>query len=1519
MKEIKTIRLSLTARKINIGTSEIIQFLAKKGHKIDNNPNAKLNFEQLSLVATEYGAYHLLTTNEVPRKLDKEKVVLTPFVEKVSYPVNLVTPKTAEPAEEPMKEKFTGLKILGKIHLDKKGNLIPPKSTPTSEPVVEKVPELVLEPVSVTELPLSIQVETTETNEKDDIKIIEQNGGALQELMILGKIELPADNQNEGQRHRRKRIIPTSYIDSNNRSSQISNLKTNSLIKHKAESIDIKNEFNQNIYEIGSIIETIIVSIIQPSQIVTTFNNEYIGRLSLLNLSWCLPAAENELKGYTIGDRIQCKILEIDDSNKQVTLSRKHLFKPISDTLTWERIERGDEFQVEVVESYNNTTLVKTKENLYGIIKNNFIDGSSNSIRVKVNSKLDNSDLFSFVPASLDVEIDQTEEYVEPRINFIENDLLSYYNFKNSILGFYASDEQLEIIKNGFESDDRIFSKEFKTNFPLYLQFEIGNASYETTFKQNAIPYFLDDTIISEENENKLLELVSNKQHYWFKINSRGNGNKTEFSIYNEEVNFFGEVVVGKDKKEIKFLIKKFTFGHSDMRSSDEKKRSSKFGSYLFNNKIKIITPYETVPFDDSQQLFLEYALLKTRCFETVNHLKTEAGEILRQEGRTLSIIDKFLEYQIGLIENEAKGNAVFVEEYKRIPSITQGVAIKIPKNNGDSLEIDESTVVNLRVKEGEKFKRITEGLLSFVNNEYIINLNSLRPISTELLTGGFYIDKRISTKQFQIQREIIQDFLEKKIKIDHLESLLVKPDRVKTPILKPIEFKNEDLVRTEKEDPTNNQVNAVKKAVGNQNIFLIQGPPGTGKTTVIAEIIQQLVEKGEKVLVSGQNHVAVDNVLEKLSQFPKLNLLRVGNPDRIDKQLIKYSIDNLVEDYKIDFEKFILNQLLITKEYSTFKDLGFDERKNKTHLNEFINSLVNQYGVLKDVYKQRHFKLIDGLADLSKTELNETKHLLRKWLDESNNEYEILLKPLIYNSIDVVFATCIGIKSDEVFKEKNFKFDTVIIDEAGKANIAESLVAIELGQKVILVGDQKQLPPYIDGSLIDKDDNQSFPNSVYGKEYTEDEILHALKSSFFEFIVNRINAEQLPRENMEMLNYQHRMHPNIGKFVSESFYDGKVKMGGRTHLNRIDMPSPFNKEVIFFDTSNSKNPFEQNDGFSAKNNTEAETISEIILPKLFESNISPSCIAIIAPYKSQVANIKYHIDKSESCKFKNLDVSTLDSFQGKEYDIIIFSFTRSSDHNKAPFENGKPKYIKVGFLDDARRLNVAFSRAKKKLVLVGNAKTLTDPKSHFDKIFNYTELFKSLVKLSKNPEIGSFFNLADDFGTFENNYFAKKVNFDIFLDKYKIGSKVKGKVKSIGISKTTGNKYGLFVEFDKYSALAPYYHKNNILNKDFATYKTDDEILLLISDLNIEQEKITVKIISPELERLANSKGKVIKTEIIKHVQGGMLVKTQNGVVGFTRLLNNENNKFKIGKNINTMILSVNLEDEKVKFKITE
>ena len=551
-------------------------------------------------------------------------------------------------------------------------------------------------------------------------------------------------------------------------------------------------------------------------------------------------------------------------------------------------------------------------------------------------------------------------------------------------------------------------------------------------------------------------------------------------------------------------------------------------------------------------------------------------------------------------------------------------------------------------------------------------------------------------------------------------------------------------------------------------------------------------------------------------------------------------------------------------------------------------------------------------------SEIKETVVLLKTWLEETNNEYEILLKPLIYNSIDVVFATCIGIKSDEIFKDKNFKFNTVIIDEAGKANIAESLVAIELGEKVILVGDQKQLPPYMESSLIDKSEPTSFPNTAYGSEFIEEEIIHALKTSFFEFIVNRINADQFPKENMEMLNYQHRMHPNIGEFVSSSFYDSKVKMGSKTHLNRLEMPSPFNKEVIFFDTSNSKNPFEQNDGFSAMNNTEAETISEIILPKLFENGVNPSNIAIIAPYKSQVANIKNHLNKS-SCQFKNIDISTLDSFQGKEYDIIIFSFTRSADHSKAPVVNGKPKFSKVGFLDDARRLNVAFSRAKKKLILIGNSKTLTDYKSHYDRIFNYTQLFKRLVELSKKEEIGNFINVAD--------LYDFKAPFESFIERYKTGDVAKGKIKSIG--KNDKGIFGVFVTIDNVDCLIPYSMLPNHLkanNIDRLVIASDIDVS--IHSIDISAKRVTIKIQGKKQNNqerktqnwdksiLKIKKGDFVNGVVQKEVDFGYFIKMDSGIEGLLHRNNIRKNKIlKLNQTVQVKIIKIDIVKKQIAF----
>ncbi|TCC92402.1 hypothetical protein EZ428_11830 [Pedobacter frigiditerrae] len=1266
-------------------------------------------------------------------------------------------------------------------------------------------------------------------------------------------------------------------------------------------------------YDRGTVIKVTITKLIPPSQIITNFEDGYIGRMSIIDLDWSLAQSEVSFASLEIGQELQCVILGMDHKHKQVLLSRKAGLVHPADTIAWERVGRGDEYQASVIYGMHSNYLLRTAEGHFGLVPRELCSTCDKHIRVRLTEKIEYSSLFSFLPAEHFRAIPTDVKNFNPEFSFIEPELVSYVAFKKSILGTNASDEDHILIKKGFDTDAKIFSQRMSLDWPLYIQFDRDSNAFDLDFKSQAYSCFFPGSPYDKANEQQLLERLSGEK-YWIKLNkfksNRGDGELVnDFSLYNEQVNFYGHIQFDKKKKEIKFSIKKFSIGQDFAGTADKKKQNTKNGSFQFSSAINILTPNDIVPLEVKQVESFEYMVLKSDCFFKIHQLKKQSGEILRLEGRTLTIIDKFLEYQMSLLDEQRFENA-FVDTYGQVASKGGGIAIEITSAIADILDVEDGSLLNVRLiqpslrnSQEQELALLSDARLSIQGPRFILTF--LKEIKLSLLDNGFYLDKRVSKKQFQLQRSIIQDFLENKIKIDHIESMLIKGDKIHTPHLAQVTFKNPDLLRTEQDQPDNNQVSAVKKAIGNQNIFLIQGPPGTGKTTVIAEIIQQLTEQGEKILVAGQNHVAVDNVLEKISRDPKLNLLRVGNPDRVDPNLLKYSIDYLAEDHKVDFRRFLTNQVNLAKQYFQLLVQGVETEKIREQFKAWVELCAEQYEKMQAVYRERHFVFRETLLMLTAVEIEKSIRALENWIQSIQSEYETLLKPLIYSNVDVVFATCIGIKTDQVFKYSAFKFDTVIIDEAGKANIAESLVAIELGKKVILVGDQMQLPPYMDSALIDENDPQSFPRSRYGGDFQPKEIEHALKTSFFEFIINRIPKREFPRENLELLNYQHRMHPNIGEFISEAFYGGKVKMGSRTHLNHLALPAPFDKEIIFIDTSNAQNPYEQNDGFSAKNNLEAESIAESILPTLFNNSVAPQSIAVIAPYKSQVSNIKRYINGAAACTFKNIDVSTLDSFQGMEYDIIIFSFTRSVDHRKAQKVDGKNKYSKVGFLDDARRLNVAFSRAKKKLILIGNALTLGDRRSHYDGLFNYTQLFNNLINLSKKEEIGNFVNIAD----FKGKGVSSATSMSL-----SVGMVTKAIVKGLALMKTSEYHFGLFVMIGSQQCLA---HK--AFNPDFQSFNPGDELNVKILKIEEPGNRISVKILPPSWEDLASKLviGQYLTGEVVMVQKTWLLVRFSKELAGSLSFEpNSQPSAFSTGKKVEVAVEKIDFLKKRIYLK---
>ena len=199
--------------------------------------------------------------------------------------------------------------------------------------------------------------------------------------------------------------------------------------------------------------------------------------------------------------------------------------------------------------------------------------------------------------------------------------------------------------------------------------------------------------------------------------------------------------------------------------------------------------------------------------------------------------------------------------------------------------------------------------------------------------------------------------------------------------------------------------------------------------------------------------------------------------------------------------------------------------------------------------------------------------------------------------------------------------------------------------------------------------------------------------------------------------------------------------------MQQISLPSPFNNQVTFIDTNRGDRkyggygPFERFVNNSYCNELEAEIICEQVIPILQKAiDISEMTIGIITPYRAQRDLLKHSI---RDCNYRSC-VYTIDSIQGREFDIVVFSFVRAL----------KPNSIqKVGFLDDMRRLNVSLSRAKKKLILVGHKSTLTDSKFHSEQDSTGIKPQEVFCRLSSSSIT-----------------FSHKTKADIFVEKYHVG-----------------------------------------------------------------------------------------------------------------------------------------------------
>ncbi len=294
----------------------------------------------------------------------------------------------------------------------------------------------------------------------------------------------------------------------------------------------------------------------------------------------------------------------------------------------------------------------------------------------------------------------------------------------------------------------------------------------------------------------------------------------------------------------------------------------------------------------------------------------------------------------------------------------------------------------------------------------------------------------------------------------------------------------------------------------------------------------------------------------------------------------------------------------------------------------------------------------------------------LRKWA----RSLEEKLVDDIVNESQVILTTLIGSTSSML---KGMKFKTLVIDEASQCLEPECWAAMLKAEKVILAGDHKQLPPTIKSKEAEK----------LGLKET---ILDRM-SDFCKF--------------SSLLTVQYRMNNEILHFPNQRFYESKLISHESVAYRTLPNDA---KQLVFIDTAGT--------GFEEKFNPEYKSLWNegeyfIIREHLLQNreNIIGFEIGIITPYAEQVRYMHNQITDDDEIRSLGIDIDTIDGFQGQEKDIIYISLVRSNDRNE------------IGFLVDERRLNVALTRAKKKLVIVGDSSTIG---SHpvFNDLLNHIE-----------------------------------------------------------------------------------------------------------------------------------------------------------------------------------------------------
>jgi hypothetical protein len=605
---------------------------------------------------------------------------------------------------------------------------------------------------------------------------------------------------------------------------------------------------------------------------------------------------------------------------------------------------------------------------------------------------------------------------------------------------------------------------------------------------------------------------------------------------------------------------------------------------------------------------------------------------------------------------------------------------------------------------------------------------------------GKLRVDTRLSQSALRRQEAALDAVHQRATVRADLEELLLDPGCAELPTSVPPPTWIQDGLDEAKRE-------AVRAALGSRDLLLVEGPPGTGKTTLIVELIAQELRRNPdtRILLSSQTHVALDNVLERLEKLglgEAANLLRVGRagderiapgvePVLIGSQLGEWRKEVLsdgrayLRDWAADHGisargvEIAMRFDELASVIDKIASLGEQRKQEEDRLqalrelrrhggstsSESVGGVQDQIAELEseveDLDLQRKELLVrlrelgeiagpEELADIGPVELRERAassvdrahpdyescsrlvRLLADWHAQFGYGDEFEAAALV--RAKVVAGTCVGLASVPGWQD--IEFDLCIVDEASKANATELLIPMTRAKRWVLVGDHRQLPPYLDQALLDKDLLTQF-------ELSEEEI----RETLFE----RLRRE-LPSGCKTLLSQQHRMVPAVGELVSSCFYAGELTSAPNEAPGwlRVVLPTP----VTWLSTSDAAGRGEERAGKGRANPLEARCIRNLLgsLNLVAAGAKQRISVGVLAGYREQCEEISRQIaEKLPSWEAIDVECNTVDAFQGREVDVVVYSVTRSNVQGR------------LGFLAERRRLNVALSRGRLGLVIVGD------------------------------------------------------------------------------------------------------------------------------------------------------------------------------------------------------------------------